>query len=324
MTTLLAMPWLSRSSRHVIRVETRLLPKDRRDLRCEEWLAELGAVYPDRPFAGLAWSLSLSRISAWERITTPVDLRAGGIRALRSISAGVARASDTGVATVSLGMRFLSAVGMLALVLLAMAIAGALFGALELFISHGIRAGGVVGNLAGIAICVSTAMLLAAKATLVAPRHRATSEHARYEPMRVFDPFSNSLTEFSLGPALMMLLTTAFMAGGVTRQFAVITAGLVAALLVATGFICVIRGVRATRAHQRLVSLRDADMRAAWTHYYMDDSGMEARLRSQPQTCSRAVPALPSQQVRRLRTQGPAFARGSLTDLRRSRPERRS
>jgi hypothetical protein len=48
------------------------LPRERREVRREEWTAELIAEYEDRRVTGLLWCVSLCRISAWERITTPL------------------------------------------------------------------------------------------------------------------------------------------------------------------------------------------------------------------------------------------------------------
>ena len=70
-----AWGWLPRFSRGVVWLQTAPLPRDRRELRREEWHAELDAQYDDRRVTGLLWTLTLVRISAWERLTTPISVR---------------------------------------------------------------------------------------------------------------------------------------------------------------------------------------------------------------------------------------------------------
>lgn len=62
--------WLPRFSRGVIWLHTLPLPAARREIRREEWSAELAVEYEDRRLAGLLWALQLCRIAVWERVTT--------------------------------------------------------------------------------------------------------------------------------------------------------------------------------------------------------------------------------------------------------------
>ncbi len=62
-----AWAWLPRLSRVIIVLGTALLPAERRQLRREEWMAELAARTDDRRLSGLLWALALCAISLWER-----------------------------------------------------------------------------------------------------------------------------------------------------------------------------------------------------------------------------------------------------------------
>lgn len=68
-----AWGWLPRLSQMIILLETALLPKDRRQVRREEWIAELAAQYDERRVSGLLWTLKLCPISLWERATSLPD-----------------------------------------------------------------------------------------------------------------------------------------------------------------------------------------------------------------------------------------------------------
>ncbi|MEN3281434.1 MAG: hypothetical protein V7607_2574 [Solirubrobacteraceae bacterium] len=78
-----AWGWLPRLSRAVIWLQTAPLPRERRAIRRVEWHAELAGEYEDRRLTGFMWALSLCRISAWERLTTPIAFRSAVRRAAR-------------------------------------------------------------------------------------------------------------------------------------------------------------------------------------------------------------------------------------------------
>jgi hypothetical protein len=60
-----AWGWLPRLSAFVVRVETSILPSDRRDIRRREWQAEL-AVFEARRLTGLLWTLRLLPVCLFE------------------------------------------------------------------------------------------------------------------------------------------------------------------------------------------------------------------------------------------------------------------
>ena len=66
-----AWGWLPSISRGVIRLGIRVLPADRREIRREEWLAELSSVYGERRVSGLLWTLMLVPVCLRERATAP-------------------------------------------------------------------------------------------------------------------------------------------------------------------------------------------------------------------------------------------------------------
>jgi hypothetical protein len=60
--------------RAIIWAGTLCLPRARREIRRREWGAELES-YDDRRVSGLVWAICLLGVCAWERATTPIQLR---------------------------------------------------------------------------------------------------------------------------------------------------------------------------------------------------------------------------------------------------------
>jgi hypothetical protein len=63
-----AWAWLPHLTRAIISLETIALPRGHREVRREEWLAELEAEFADRHVAGVLWALSLFRVCLVERV----------------------------------------------------------------------------------------------------------------------------------------------------------------------------------------------------------------------------------------------------------------
>jgi hypothetical protein len=78
--------WLPALSRRVIWLATLSLPRERRELRRREFGEELKGHYAERRVAGLAWTLRLTPICAWERATS-LTLRRSHLAWLTALSA---------------------------------------------------------------------------------------------------------------------------------------------------------------------------------------------------------------------------------------------